>query len=239
MEKTDRNITILVVDDSDIIRQSLKTFFRDYNIEVITCHDGLEGIQKSIDYKPSLIFLDLMMPNFDGVKMLQVIKVLDDLKTIPVLVISGNTNKRNVIASIEAGADRVISKPLQKDIILKNVGEILGEDFLASHKKGNIISEQDNKEIIHKLREFFINSFQLKRDGIRHALQSKNNVLLKAIIHEIKGTGGAIGYPELTRISTDIETLLRSTNVDWDLIKNKCDKILSIATEIESSFICL
>jgi DNA-binding response OmpR family regulator len=180
-----------------------------------------------------------MMPNFDGVKMLQVLKVLDDLKTIPVIVISGNTNKRNVISSIEAGADRVISKPLQKDVILKNVGEILGEDFLASHKKGNSLTEQDNKDIIHKLREFFINSFQLKRDGIQHALQSKNSVLLRAIIHEIKGTGGAIGYPELTKISTEVETLLRSTNVDWDLIKNKCDKILSIAAEIESSFICL
>jgi DNA-binding response OmpR family regulator len=179
------------------------------------------------------------MPNFDGVKMLQVLKVLEDLKTIPVIVISGNTNKRNVISSIEAGADRVISKPLQKDVILKNVGDILGEDFLASHKKGTSITEQDNKEIINKLREFFVNSFQLKRDGIQHALQSKNNVLLRAIIHEIKGTGGAIGYPELTKISTEVETLLRSTNVDWDLIKNKCDKILSIAAEIESSFICL
>ena len=55
----------------------------------------------------------------------------------------------------------------------------------------------------------------------------------------IKGTGGAVGYPELTTISTEIETLLRSSVVDWDLIKNKCDKILSIAAEIESSFICL
>lgn len=239
MEVNNQLIKILVVDDSDIIRQSLKTFFREYNIDVITCHDGLEGIQEAIEHNPSLIFLDLMMPNFDGVKMLQVLKVLDDLKTIPVIVISGNTNKTNVIASIEAGADRVISKPLQKDLILKNVAEILGEDFLASHKKGNIITEQDNKEIINKLREFFINSFQIKRDGIKHALQSKNNVLMKAIIHEIKGTGGAIGYPELTIISTEIETLLRSSVVDWDLIKIKCDKILSIAAEIESSFICL
>ena len=108
METNNQIIKILVVDDSDIIRQSLKTFFRDYNIEVITCHDGLEGIQETIEHKPSLIFLDLMMPNFDGVKMLQVLKVLDDLKTIPVIVISGNTNKRNVITSIEVGGDRVI-----------------------------------------------------------------------------------------------------------------------------------
>ena len=42
-------VKILVVDDSDIIRHSLKIFFSDYNFEVITCLDGLEGIQKAIE----------------------------------------------------------------------------------------------------------------------------------------------------------------------------------------------
>ncbi|MBZ0199566.1 MAG: response regulator, partial [Ignavibacteriaceae bacterium] len=120
---SEKKITVLVVDDSDIIRNSLRNFFQDYNFEVITCHDGLEGIQKTKEHRPSLIFLDLMMPNFDGVKMLQVIKVLDELKNIPVIVISANTNRSNVLASIEAGAERVISKPLQKDVIIKHVNE--------------------------------------------------------------------------------------------------------------------
>ncbi len=63
-------ITILIVDDSDIVRHSLKNFFSDYNFEVITCTDGLEGIQKAAESKPAIIFLDLMMPNLDGVKIL-------------------------------------------------------------------------------------------------------------------------------------------------------------------------
>ena len=96
--------TILVVDDSEVIRRSLKNFFSDYNFEVITCSDGFEGIQAAAEYKPAIIFLDLMMPNFDGVKMLQVLKVLDGLKSIPVIIISGNTNRTNVLSVIEAGA---------------------------------------------------------------------------------------------------------------------------------------
>ena len=48
-------IKILVVDDSDIIRYSLKNFFEDYNLEVITCLNGLEGIQKAIEHRPRLI----------------------------------------------------------------------------------------------------------------------------------------------------------------------------------------
>lgn len=135
MGLTEQNGCVLIVDDSDIIRHSLKNFFEDYKFQVVTCNDGLEGIQKAIKHKPRVIFLDLLMPNLNGLKMLQVIKVMDELKDIPVIVISGNANKTNVLAAIEAGAERVISKPLKKTIIIRNVNEVLGEEFLQNAKK--------------------------------------------------------------------------------------------------------
>ncbi|RMD49886.1 MAG: response regulator, partial [Ignavibacteria bacterium] len=84
-------IKVLVVDDSDIIKHSLRKFLSEYNFEVFVSNDGLEGIEKARTEKPNLILLDLMMPNFDGLKMLQVLKVFDEIKDIPVIVISGNT----------------------------------------------------------------------------------------------------------------------------------------------------
>ena len=127
--------TVLIVDDSEVTRHALQSFFLDCNLNVITSIDGLEGVQKALEYKPVIIFLDLLMPNLNGVKMLQLIKVMDELKHIPVVVISGNTNKRNVLAAIEAGAERVISKPLKKEIIIHAVNDILGSEFLL-RKKG-------------------------------------------------------------------------------------------------------
>ena len=229
-----KEVKILVVDDSDIIRYSLKGFFADYNFNVITCTDGLEGVQKAVETKPTLIFLDLMMPNLDGVKMLQVIKVMDDLKDIPVIVISGNTNKRNVLAAIEAGADRVISKPLKKEIIIKTIKELLGEEFLRKTKKTQTFSETDNTEILNQLRKFFVNSFSIKRDGITKAIGTQNKDLLKTIVHEIKGTGGAIGFPQLTKISCEIEEKLTARKIDWASISLQCDQIFSIVKEIEN-----
>ncbi len=227
-------VKVLVVDDSDIIRYSLKGFFADYNFEVTTCTDGLEGVQKAIETKPTLIFLDLMMPNLDGVKMLQVIKVMDDLKNIPVIVISGATNKRNVLSSIEAGADRVISKPLKKEIIIKTIKELLGEEFLRKTKKEKTFSENDNTEILKQLRKFFVNSFSIKRSGIEKAIATQNKDLLKTVVHEIKGTGGAIGYPQLTQLSCDIEEKLTAKKIDWSSIKLHCEQIFSIVNEIET-----
>jgi DNA-binding response OmpR family regulator len=228
-------IKILVVDDSDIIRHSLKIFFSDYNFEVITCLDGLEGIQKAIEHKPCLIFLDLMMPNFDGMKMLQVLRVLDDLKSIPVIVISANTDKKNVMAAIEAGANRVISKPLQKELIVKYVNEILGPDFLSRAKNSNAFSDVERNEITFHLISFFLKSFEVKRQGILQSIETKNKDLLKTIVHEIKGTGTTIGYPRLTDLSDDIHSRLSVYDIDWNTIRIRCEQLFAIVAEIESA----
>jgi DNA-binding response OmpR family regulator len=228
------NFSVLVVDDSDVILHSLKNFFLEYHIDVVTAYNGLDGIQKAMKHKPSLIFLDLMMPNFDGIKMLQVIKIMDDLKKIPVIVISGNTNRSNVMAAMESGAERVISKPLQKDIILKNIKEVLGDDALFIIKSESTPARIDDQELVEEFKQFFIDSFPPKRDAIHTALASKNRALLKTVAHEIKGSGSTIGYPELTSISREIELCLSLNIIDWDAVKLKCDKIFSIIEEIQS-----
>ncbi len=234
MGNINKKITVLVVDDSDIIRNSLKNFFGEYHLDVIACLNGLEGIQKAIEHKPCLIILDLLMPNFDGIKMLQVIKIIEDLKKIPVIVISGNTNRSNVLSALEAGADRVISKPLQKDVIIKNINEVLGGNFLGQAKKQDYVPEFNEEEMLNQFRKFFVSSFPLKKNAIINALSNQNKILLKSVIHEIKGSGGTIGFPNLTKMAKDIENDLEDFTVDWDVLQLKCEDIFSIVKEIEN-----
>jgi len=233
MEQTDK-IRILIVDDSDGIRHALKSFFEDYNLDVITCTDGLEGLQKAAEFKPNLIFLDLMMPNFDGLKMLQVIKVLDNLKHIPIIVISANTDRRNVLAAVEAGAERVLSKPLQKEMIIKYVNEILGSETLSRSKKKKAISEKEKTDIQKSLVRFFLNSFPDKKKRIEESLNAQNKDMLKMVVHEIRGNGGTIGYQSLTAISGEVEDKLLKGDFDWSFIKLKCGQIFTMVKEIEN-----
>lgn len=231
--KTKEKLSVLIVDDSDITKHSLKHFFEEYNFEVITCNDGLEGIQRAIEYKPRLIFLDLMMPNLNGIKMLQVIKVMNDLKHIPVVVISGNTNKQNVMAAIESGAEKVLSKPLKKEVLIKCVNEVLGEEVLKKIDKDSIISEEENIELRQQLVKFFLRSFPEKRKAIVESLESQNRELLKVVVHEIKGTGGMIGYPELTVISNRVMNSLNNPNVDWEYVRFEINELFNIINKIE------
>ncbi len=227
--------TVLIVDDSEITRRALQSFFTGCKLNVITCNDGLEGVQKALQYKPVIIFLDLLMPNLNGVKMLQVIKVMDELKHIPVVVISGNTNKRNVLAAVEAGAERVISKPLKKEVIIKVVNEILGKEFLVKSKGDTKFSHKENEELVKQLRNFFLNSFPEKERGIIESLKTKNIELLKMISHEIKGTGGAVGYPELTVLGREIYGRLLEPQINWEIIELKFEQIFTIVNKIKIS----
>ena len=227
--------TVLMVDDSEITRRALQSFFTDCKLNVITCNDGLEGVQKALQYKPVIIFLDLLMPNLNGVKMLQVIKVMDELKHIPVVVISGNTNKRNVLAAVEAGAERVISKPLKKEVIIKVVNEILGKDFLVKSKGNTKFSHKESEDLTKQLRNFFLNTFPEKERGIIESLKTKNIELLKMISHEIKGTGGAVGYPELTVLGREIYGRLLEPKINWEIIELKFEQIFTIVNKIKIS----
>jgi len=234
VETIKSQIKILVVDDSNVIRHALKSFFEEYRFEVITCDDGMEGIQKAIEHKPDIIFLDLMMPNVDGVKMLQIIKMIDNLKSIPIIIISGNTNKTNVLTVIEAGADRIISKPLKKEVIVKNMVELLGKEKVGFLEQNNKFNELETNELVNQLRKHFLNSFVQKRRFLINGLESKNEDLVKAVAHEIKGAGGSIRYPLLTTIGEEIETMITNGNTDWDIIKVKCNQIFSIVNEMQN-----
>lgn len=235
MNSPGEKLKILVVDDSDLILHALKNFFKEYQFEVVTCHDGLEGIQKVMELKPTLIILDLMMPNLDGVKMLNVIKLMSDVKDIPVIVISGNTNKRNVLAAIEAGADKVLSKPLKKELLKKSISEILGSEFLKKVKRQESSQDIDKAdlEFMNELRKYFLNSFTSKVDLMKDVLAKEDLANLRFVFHELKGSGSSIGVPELTRIGHEVEQKIDNRYKNWEYYKEKWNEVLSIVEQLK------
>jgi DNA-binding response OmpR family regulator len=226
---------VLIIDDSDIIRHALKIFFEDYDFKVLASLDGLDGVKKAAEHKPSLIILDLIMPNFDGVKVLQVLKVLDNLKDIPVLVITANTDRKNILAAVEAGADKVLSKPLQKEVLVKTVNELLGSEIISKARKNKKLSKVEEKELKEDLLQFFMKHFPEKKKNIERALRNKNKEELKILMHELKGNGGMIGLSKVSDISGELEKKLSLPDIDWRYIQLKIEQIFSITSSMEKT----
>lgn len=111
--------SILIIDDSTIIRNYLeKIFIKDYNVKMAV--DGNEGIERlKKDKKINIILLDLVMPKADGFVVLDF--MAKNNIDIPTIIISGETNKDSVTKAFEYNVVDVIKKPFDVDIIKEKI----------------------------------------------------------------------------------------------------------------------
>lgn len=122
MEQT---YTILVVDDEPINVLLLTKILeiRDYN--VISAESGIEALQIMQQIKPDLVLLDLLMPGISGFEVLGQIKNSNDLKNVPVIIISALNDYKSKEKATLLGAIAFITKPVLQEYILAIVGNIL------------------------------------------------------------------------------------------------------------------
>ncbi len=218
---------ILIVDDSDITRASLTRIFNEYNCKTETCEDGIYGIQKAITNKPDIIILDILMPNLDGIKTLQIKKVIDDLKNIPVIILSGNVNKSNMLAAIENGADKVLLKPFNVGELIETTNELLG--YKLEKKMSLELPTNDFQEdAVTDLQKIFIESFPSQKKIIIDSVNIRDKNKLQVVFHQIKGIGKTVGLPQVSDICRNLEFNLSSDKVDWNFIISQCEKMFSL-----------
>lgn len=227
-----RTPLILIVDDSDLTRMSLTRLFDEYNCKTESCEDGLFGIQKAISHKPDIIILDILMPNLDGIKTLQIKKVIDELKNIPVIILSGNVNKSNMLAAMENGADKVIIKPFNIDDLISAVNELLGYD-LERKINPDVQSINFHDDVVNDLKKIFIESFPSQKKIIVDSVSLRDRNKLRVIFHQIKGVGKTVGLPQVTDICRNLEFNLASDRVDWNFIINQCEKLFSLVPKTQ------
>lgn len=123
---SDRKPLILVVEDDQSVQNLLTVLLEGEGYEVIAARDGLEGLVKVELQHPSLMILDLMMPNVSGDRVLEEIRSDPRLSSVPVLVVSGRHDVHQVFDPI-VGRDNVIPKPLDPGRLLARIETLLKE----------------------------------------------------------------------------------------------------------------
>ena len=116
---------ILVVDDSKTIRLMMEAGLKKEGFEVITAVDGEDGLIKAFTEQPDLMVLDVMMPKLNGFQVCRKIKRDDRTSHIPVLILTAQNEKEEVLEGFNAGADEYLCKPFKFDELLKQVKTLL------------------------------------------------------------------------------------------------------------------
>ena len=117
---------ILIVDDSDIIRDSLRELLVGAGFDVTEGVDGVEGLEKAKSAKHDLIITDFNMPNMNGLEMSKEIKALPEYKDISILMLTTETSADLKKQGKDAGIRAWIVKPFQGESMVKILKKLVG-----------------------------------------------------------------------------------------------------------------
>jgi UDP-3-O-acyl N-acetylglucosamine deacetylase len=117
--------TILVVDDEDGVRESVREVLADEGYRVVDTADGTRVLEMIKEERPELVLLDIWMPQVDGIGLLKEIKSQEP--EINVVMVSGHGNIHTAVTATKFGAFDFIEKPVSLDGLLLTVQRALGE----------------------------------------------------------------------------------------------------------------
>ena len=151
---------ILVVEDSEIQAEMLRRTLVNKGYSVIIAKNGQEGLEMTKKEKPSLIISDILMPVMDGYTMCREIKNAEELKNIPVILLTQLTESEDIITGLESGAGNYITKPYSEDYLIAKVEALLNHTVTFKNRhdlKGVEIIYADKNHLVRSSREQTLN----------------------------------------------------------------------------------
>lgn len=130
--------TVLVIEDDAAVRDVLTKGLEDAGLRALGVGNGVDGLVTEGEESPSLIILDLMLPDLDGV---EVCRRIRRRSHVPVLVVSARTDESDAVAALAAGADDFVRKPFEVREVVARVRALVrraGEYAKASMADENL-----------------------------------------------------------------------------------------------------
>lgn len=125
-------LKVMVVDDSKTIRRTAETLLKKQGCDVLTGVDGYDALSKIADYKPDIIFIDIMMPRLDGYQTCALVKSNQTFKTTPIIMLSSKDGVFDKAKGRVVGSDNYLTKPFSRDELLGAITGQLGNNTDAA-----------------------------------------------------------------------------------------------------------
>ncbi|MCX7098476.1 MAG: response regulator [Methylococcales bacterium] len=124
--------TVLLVDDSLSQRRALEQLLQDAGFQVRTARDGIEATEKLAELMPDIVLTDLEMPRMNGIELTAHIRTRENLKSVPVIMITSRTTQAHRKMAMDAGTDFYLVKPVREDDLLEKIQSLINSAVLAA-----------------------------------------------------------------------------------------------------------
>ena len=183
--KNFKELTLLLVEDEDSIRESMQEVFSGVFQKVISASNGDEGLKKFKKFSPDIVIADIMMPIMDGLEMSKQIKEVS--KNTPVVILSAYSEKEKLLKAIDVGIDKYVIKPIDMDelfVVLEQIvkTKIIGADIIEisggySFNQTKKVLVKNGVEIALTKKELAFISLLVKRIGTLVLTEEIRNVV--------------------------------------------------------------
>lgn len=136
---------VLVVEDDKPIRNFITASLAAQDLKYIETNKGMEAIALSLSHNPSLIILDLGLPDIDGI---QVITKVREWSATPIIIVSARESERQKIEALDRGADDYLTKPF-------GIGELLARIRVALRHGSNNLHKNENRDT-YKVKDLIV-----------------------------------------------------------------------------------
>ncbi len=116
---------ILIIEDEANIAQTIRYNLEKEGFHVLTASDGAKGLKLAQLELPSLILLDLMLPEVDGLEVCKLLKNENKTKTIPIIILTAKSQESDKVVGLELGADDYLTKPFSMRELIARVKAVL------------------------------------------------------------------------------------------------------------------
>ena len=201
--------TILLVDDDHRLRDLLKDYLNEKNLQVFTCQDFIEAKEVLKFFIFDLIILDRMMPSGDGVDLISLIK---DKSNIPVIILTAMGEDINKIHGLKTGSDDYVTKPFEPEELYLRIVKLL-----------KLYENINQTELRIEFGEYIFNTKtqDLKKSNKEiYLTEGEHNLLIKLI----NKRNNLVSREELADEEFD-ESELRKVDVGITRLRQKIEKI--------------
>ena len=117
--------TVMIVDDSVTVRKVTSRLMERQGFAVATAKDGVDAMNQLQTIRPDVVLLDIEMPRMDGFEVLRSVRRDENLKDLPVIMITSRTGEKHKQQAMELGVNQYLGKPFQEAKLLTTIEEVI------------------------------------------------------------------------------------------------------------------
>jgi chemosensory pili system protein ChpA (sensor histidine kinase/response regulator) len=117
--------TVMIVDDSVTVRKVTSRLMERQGFAVVTAKDGVDAMDQLQTIRPDVVLLDIEMPRMDGFEVLRSVRRDENLKDLPVIMITSRTGEKHKQQAMELGVNQYLGKPFQEAKLLATIEEVI------------------------------------------------------------------------------------------------------------------